>query len=139
MYRDLSEQQDKALKDLLILQAELEESLKEASTLKWEHANLVEKVKVFEVENKLLVVVTNNITLQVQQNIDLIDQLRDYGRGQGPDRSVEGQDRSSGLGQGSRKDNVGINREPTLGGEAESRQMVLFERKFWAQQRSTIT
>nr|XP_016491238.1 PREDICTED: myosin-11-like [Nicotiana tabacum] len=77
MYRILNEQQDEALKDLPILQAELEKTQKEASTLKREHADLVEKVKVFEAKNEELVVVTNNTISQVQQKIDLIDQLRD--------------------------------------------------------------
>ncbi|XP_070049547.1 uncharacterized protein [Nicotiana tomentosiformis] len=75
MYRSLSEQQNEDLKDLLILQAELEKAQKEASTLKWEHADLVEKVKVFEAKNEQLVMETNNTTLQVQQKIDLIDRL----------------------------------------------------------------
>ncbi|XP_009609376.1 uncharacterized protein [Nicotiana tomentosiformis] len=77
MYRILNEQHDEALKDLPILQAELEKTQKEASTLKREHADLVEKVKVFEAKNEELVVVTNNTISQVQQKIDLIDQLRD--------------------------------------------------------------
>ncbi|XP_070050956.1 uncharacterized protein [Nicotiana tomentosiformis] len=73
IYRLLGEQQDKALKEL---QAELDKAQKEASTLKREHANLVEKVKVFEAKNEDLVMLTNNTTSQVQQKIDLIDQLQ---------------------------------------------------------------
>nr|XP_016472409.1 PREDICTED: flagellar attachment zone protein 1-like [Nicotiana tabacum] len=56
--------------------AELDRAQKEASTLKREHDDLVEKVKVFEVRNEELVMVANNTTSQVQQKIDLIDQLR---------------------------------------------------------------
>ncbi|XP_070057620.1 uncharacterized protein [Nicotiana tomentosiformis] len=48
MYKLRSEQQGGAMKDL---QAELDRAQKEASTLRRKHADLVEKVKVFEVKN----------------------------------------------------------------------------------------
>ncbi|XP_070045937.1 uncharacterized protein [Nicotiana tomentosiformis] len=77
MYRALSEQQDEALKDLPTLRTKLEKSQKEATTLKREHTELVEKIKIFESKNEKLVVVTNNTTSKVQEKINLIDQLRD--------------------------------------------------------------
>ncbi|XP_070017476.1 uncharacterized protein [Nicotiana sylvestris] len=73
MYKLLNEQHEGAIKDL---QAEMEGSQKEASTLRWQHANFVEKVKVFEISNEELVMATNDQTSQVQQKIDRIDQLR---------------------------------------------------------------
>ncbi|XP_070050848.1 uncharacterized protein [Nicotiana tomentosiformis] len=66
-YKLLSEQQDGFIKDL---QDELDRAQKEASILRREHADLVEKVKVFEVTNEELVVVANDKTSQVQQKID---------------------------------------------------------------------
>ncbi|XP_070031943.1 uncharacterized protein [Nicotiana tomentosiformis] len=66
MYKLLSEQHEVVIKNL---QAELDAAQKE-------HADLVEKVKVFEVSNEDLVIVTNDQTSQVQQKIDRIDQLR---------------------------------------------------------------
>ncbi|XP_070057824.1 uncharacterized protein [Nicotiana tomentosiformis] len=76
MYKDLSEQREEAFKDLPILQDELEISQKEASLVKSEHAVLVEKVRLFEINNERLIVVDNATTSQVQEKIDLIDQLR---------------------------------------------------------------
>ncbi|XP_070037084.1 uncharacterized protein [Nicotiana tomentosiformis] len=73
MYKLLSEQQEGAIKDL---QAELDKAQKEALTLRWEHADLVVKVKDFEVRNEKLVMETNDQTSQIQQKIDLITQLR---------------------------------------------------------------
>ncbi|XP_070034355.1 uncharacterized protein [Nicotiana tomentosiformis] len=61
MYMLLSEQHDETLKDL---QAELDKAKNEALILTREHADLVEKVKVFEAKNEKLVVVTNNTTSQ---------------------------------------------------------------------------
>ncbi|XP_070056943.1 uncharacterized protein [Nicotiana tomentosiformis] len=48
----------------------------EASNLRLEHADLVEKVKVFEVINEDLAIVSNDQHSQVQQKIDRIDQLQ---------------------------------------------------------------
>ncbi|XP_070007916.1 uncharacterized protein [Nicotiana sylvestris] len=76
IYRAISEQQDEALKDLPILQAELEKAQNEALSLKGEHDDLADKVNIFEATNEKLLVVTNNATLQVQEKVDLIDQLR---------------------------------------------------------------
>ncbi|XP_070014989.1 MAR-binding filament-like protein 1-1 [Nicotiana sylvestris] len=75
IYRALNEKQDGALNDLPILQAELEKDQKEALTVKQEHDNLVEKVKIFEAKNEHLVMVANSTTSQVQQKIELINQL----------------------------------------------------------------
>ncbi|XP_070036822.1 ATP synthase subunit b, chloroplastic-like [Nicotiana tomentosiformis] len=44
--------------------------------MKQEHADIVEKVRIFEAKNEKLLVMTNNATRQVQEKIDLIDQLR---------------------------------------------------------------
>ncbi|XP_070055399.1 uncharacterized protein [Nicotiana tomentosiformis] len=67
MYKLLREQQKGVTKNL---QAELDVAQKEASALRQEHTDLVEKVKVFEARNEGSVVVANNNTLQVQQKID---------------------------------------------------------------------
>ncbi|XP_070042469.1 uncharacterized protein [Nicotiana tomentosiformis] len=76
MYKALNEQRNEALKDLPILQAELEKAQREVSCMKREHAELVEKVRIFEFEDERLSVVANDATSQVQEKIDLIDQLR---------------------------------------------------------------
>ncbi|XP_070049655.1 WEB family protein At1g12150-like [Nicotiana tomentosiformis] len=73
MYKLLSEQQEGVIKNL---QAELDGAQKEASVLRREHADLIEKVKVFEVRNEDLIAVANDNTSQVQQKTDQIDQLR---------------------------------------------------------------
>lgn len=49
MYKSFSEQKDEALKDLPILQVLLEKAQKEASSIKWEHVILAEKVRLFEI------------------------------------------------------------------------------------------
>ncbi|XP_070050906.1 protein PLASTID MOVEMENT IMPAIRED 2-like [Nicotiana tomentosiformis] len=76
MYKALRKQRGESLKDLPIIQAELEKTQKEASLVKREHAVLLKKVRVFEINNERLSAVTNTATPQVQENIDLIDQLR---------------------------------------------------------------
>ncbi|XP_070057196.1 interactor of constitutive active ROPs 2, chloroplastic-like [Nicotiana tomentosiformis] len=45
MYRVLGEQKYEALEDLPVLQAELEKAQREALSVKWEHAELVEKLR----------------------------------------------------------------------------------------------
>ncbi|XP_070022444.1 uncharacterized protein [Nicotiana sylvestris] len=76
MNKALSKQKYGALKDLPILQAELEKSQTEVSSVKWEHAELIEKVRIFKINNESLSIVANDATSQVQEKIDLIDQLR---------------------------------------------------------------
>ncbi|XP_070034579.1 uncharacterized protein [Nicotiana tomentosiformis] len=76
MHRVLIEQKDEALKDLPILRAKLKKAQREALSVKWEYAEMVEKVRIFEIKNDRLCVVTNDATSQVQENIDLIDHLR---------------------------------------------------------------
>ncbi|XP_070053514.1 uncharacterized protein [Nicotiana tomentosiformis] len=75
MHMALSEQQDEAFRDLPILRAKMEKAQNEALSVKREHANLVEKVRIFEAKNEMLLVVTNNAILQVQEKVDLIEQL----------------------------------------------------------------
>ncbi|XP_070050019.1 uncharacterized protein [Nicotiana tomentosiformis] len=65
-YKFLYEQHKGVIKSL---QAKLDTAQKE-------HADLVEHIKIFEVSNDDLAMVTNDQTLQVQQKIDRIDQLR---------------------------------------------------------------
>ncbi|XP_070042823.1 uncharacterized protein [Nicotiana tomentosiformis] len=75
MYRVLSEHKDEVLKDLPILLAELEKAQREALSVKWKYAKLLEKIRIFEIKNKRLHVMTNDANSQVQEKIDLIDQL----------------------------------------------------------------
>ncbi|XP_070029259.1 uncharacterized protein [Nicotiana sylvestris] len=77
MYKALCEQKDEVLRDHSILQDELEKARKEASKEKQEHTLLVEKVRVFEINNESLSTNSNATTSQVQEKINLIDQLRD--------------------------------------------------------------
>ncbi|XP_019246300.1 PREDICTED: uncharacterized protein LOC109225947 [Nicotiana attenuata] len=76
MYKDLSKQRYETLKDLPILQIELKKAQKEATSVKREHAVLVEKVREFEINNERLSAAANFATSQVQENIELIDQLQ---------------------------------------------------------------
>ncbi|XP_070041379.1 uncharacterized protein [Nicotiana tomentosiformis] len=71
----MNESKEEALKDLPILQAELEKAQKEDSSVKLEHAILVEKVRIFEINKERLSVVANTATSQFQEKIDLINQL----------------------------------------------------------------
>ncbi|XP_070054756.1 uncharacterized protein [Nicotiana tomentosiformis] len=73
MYHLLSEQHEGAIKDL---QAGLDESQRDASNLRREHADLVKKVKIFEVSNEDLAMATNDQPSQVQKKIDRIDQFQ---------------------------------------------------------------
>ncbi|XP_070054391.1 uncharacterized protein [Nicotiana tomentosiformis] len=74
MYKLLSEQQEGVAKNL---QVELDVAQKEASTLRQEHADLLEKVKVFEVRNEGPVAEANNNTSEVQQKIDQLHKEMD--------------------------------------------------------------
>nr|XP_016491490.1 PREDICTED: uncharacterized protein LOC107811132 [Nicotiana tabacum] len=79
MYKSLGEQKDEVLKHMVdrsILQDELEKAQKEASKVKQDHALLDEKVRVLEIYNESLNANVNAATLQVQEKITLIDQLR---------------------------------------------------------------
>lgn len=58
------------------LQAEIDAAQKEASALRQELTDLVEKVKVFELRNEDPVIVANNYTSHVQQKIDQIGELQ---------------------------------------------------------------
>ncbi|XP_070025824.1 tropomyosin-like [Nicotiana sylvestris] len=76
MYKALSKQKDEALKDLPVLQAELERAQKEASIVKREHAILVKKVRAFKINKERPNATANATTSQVQKKIKLIHQLR---------------------------------------------------------------
>lgn len=60
MYKAHIEQRDEALNDLPILQAEMKKAQKEASPVKREHVVLVEKARIFEINNKRLGITTQN-------------------------------------------------------------------------------
>nr|XP_016475476.1 PREDICTED: tropomyosin-like [Nicotiana tabacum] len=66
MYKFLSEQCEGEVKNLRV----------ELDVAQKEHANLVEPVKIFEVSDDELDMVTNSQNPQVQQKVDRVDQLR---------------------------------------------------------------
>lgn len=64
MYKALYEKIDEVLRYHSVLQAELEKAQKEASKVIWEHALLVKKVRVFDINSERLSTNANTVTSQ---------------------------------------------------------------------------